>query len=502
MKNLNFAFDPEFPFREEPHNDIGQFIAIENDLGQKQLFYDPWPHQIAFHSFDAPNILALGTRGTGKSLMLRQDAIMRCMAIPHFHALIVRRTMPELRRSHLVDIEREMKLLGGVFLHGVNLAKFPNGSTIVFAHCETEADILNFLSSQYGAIYFDELSTFSLNQFLQISAAARAPENAGYTAIVRAGSNPLGSGAEWMEAWFVTKNVKLEDYPDYHPDDYVMQFSTLEDNPSIDRKAYTARLQNLPEHVRRAWLYGEFVVEGAYFKDFRQRKKDEPEVEWHVIENMPRWTDRHGNSLPLLHFEWLSIYRAIDWGYDPDPAVCLWIALLPNKKTYVIKEMKWEKTLAKDVAEQIRKASEGYHIVETFADPTMFIRNGTATVGPSGAPAFSIAEIFEQNGVPLTASINDRTQFGYSIHDHLNTLIDGTPQLQIVKYAAKDLIRTFPTIRTDKLDPVKMADGEDHWVVALAYYCMGLAAPARDPFKSDVPFWMRKKPKRRPVIHG
>src|SRR5439155_5317926 len=139
-------------------------------------------HQIAFHASDAPNVLALGTRGSGKSVMIRFDAALRCLMFPNFRALIIRRTMPELRRSHLAYVDREMKLLGGVFLHTTFLAKFPNGSTVQYAHCESAADVMNFLSSEYGAIYFDELSTFTLQQFLQISAAARAPSAAPYKA--------------------------------------------------------------------------------------------------------------------------------------------------------------------------------------------------------------------------------------------------------------------------------------------------------------------------------
>jgi hypothetical protein len=475
---------------EAPHNDEGQYVVGPGKDGKPVCIYDPWPHQLLFHASTAPNLLELGTRGTGKSVMIRWDAIMRCLAIPGFQALIVRRTMPELRKSHLTSIPLDMKKLGGeengyVWLSTFSLAKFPNGSQITFAHCETEADILNFLSSEYGAIYFDELSTFTLTQFLQISAAARAPEDAGYVAIVRAGSNPLGMGAEWMKQWFIDKDVRLEDYPDYHPDDFEWHFSTMEDNPSINRKEYEKRLRNLPEHVRRAWLRGEFVIEGAYFGDFRKFKQDESE--WHVIRSEPTW-----NGLPISdpkHASWISVYRAIDWGWKPDPAVCLWIAVLPNGRAIVFKERRWNETLAEDVAKEIVKESEGMNVVDTFGDPVMFLKDGQ--------DVFSIAEQFEMNGVPMTASVNDRVKYGYAIHDYLNRIIDQKPQLQIVESGARDLIRTFPMMRMDPLNPAKIANGEDHWVVALAYFCMGLATPAQDPTKSDIPYWMRPKPRRR-----
>lgn len=460
-------------------------VSIIDASGAEVCMYAPEPHQIRFHASNAPNLLTLGPRGTGKSLMLRWDAIIRCLCVPNFKALILRRTMPELRKSHLGYIDHEMKMLGGVFLHTTFVAKFPNGSTITFGHCETEADILDYLSSEYGFIGFDELSTFTLTQFLQISAAARAPTNAPYRAVVRAGSNPLGAGADWMYEWFVDKDVKLEDFPDYLPDDFEMQFATMDDNPHLDQAKYKARLRNLPEHVRRAWLDGERVISGSYFDDFIKVKDGKP---YHVLNDLPTL-----RGIPILQYSWLAIYRAIDWGYHPDPAVCLWIAVLPNKRAIVFMEMTWKRTLAADVAKEIKHLSEGLHIIETFCDPTMYVKTGVIK--------YSIGEIFEQNGVPLTPSTNDRELYGYAIHNYLNTVIDGEPQIQIVKpygrYGCKDLIRTIPLLRMDPLNPVKIADGPDHWAVALAYFCMGQAVPSKDPAKPTTPHWMRPKSEHR-----
>lgn len=467
-----------------------QRIAVRQDDGTEVVLYEPLPHQILFHESDAPNLLALGTRGTGKSLTSRFDAIIRCLIFPNFRALVVRRTMPELRRSHLAYIDYEMKQLGGVYLQTVFQAKFPNGSTIQFAHCETQADILNFLSSEYGAIYFDELSTFSIEQFLQISAACRAPVAAPYKAVIRAASNPLGPGAAWMKAWFVDRDVNYADYPDYHPDDFKMIFSTLEDNPHLDRKAYTARLKNLPEHVRKAWLLGEFVIEGAYFTEFLpinevEEGGDEKVVPWHCIDTLPTW---QGQS--ILTLDWVKVVRSIDWGYFPDPAVCHWHLVLPNKHKITFKEQQWTRTLAKDVAKEIQRLSEGMHITESFCDPTMFVKDGAAP--------FSIGEIFEQHGVPLTPSQNSRELYGYAVHELLGSRIlndEGfeRPGWQIVKPACPNLVRTIPIMQMDPTDTRKLADGPDHWVVSCAYFSMGGAPPSIDPVATTTPRWMRPK---------
>jgi hypothetical protein len=207
-------------------------------------------------------------------------------------------------------------------------------------------------------------------------------------------------------------------------------------------------------------------------------------IDWHVIPDIPTLRGQ-----PILNYPWLNIYRALDWGYFPDPAVCLWIAVLPNKREIVFKEKDWKRTLAGNVAEDIKRESYGMKIAGTYCDATMFIKHGESD--------FSIGEIMEASGIPLTPSISRRDLLGYAIHQHLNTIIDERPQLQIVQgmgaYGCKELIRTLPQIRMDPTDPAKMAAGEDHWVVSLAFYCQGGAVPAEDPVTTEIPFWMRPK---------
>jgi phage terminase large subunit len=472
------------------YDEQGNEILFPGPNSTKVPFYGAQPYQQAAHASTAANLLCWGPRGTGKSKWLRMDAILRCLMFPGFHALIVRRTMPQLKKSHLKFIKREAELLGGSYNQTSFRATFPHpggeDSTLVFTHCENEKDLLDLLSAEYGFIGFDELSTFSLQQFLLFSASARAPEGSGYVEVIRASSNPLGPGAEWMQQWFITHEVDLAEYPDYNPKDFEDRFWAFEENKFINQARYKARLGNLPEHVRKAWLDGEFVVQGTYFTDFRKTLRDpdtKKQYPWHVIPVLPTLDNRPITSIP-----WINVYRAIDWGYFPDPAVCLWFAVLPNKRAIAFKERHWHKTLAGDVAKEIREESEGLHIAESFCDPTMHFKEGQE---------YSIGDIFERNGVPVTASINDRVLFGYSIHEYLNTIIDEKPQLQIVEYACPNLIKTIPTMKMDPDDPRKMADGNDHWVVATAYFCMGQAPPSHDPIRPAIPKWMQPKRKIR-----
>ncbi len=456
-------------------------VILTKENGEVYSWYTPQPHQRPYHESNAPNLLALGTRGTGKSTQMRKDAIIRCMKFAGYKVLILRRKIPDLRKSHLQFINAEMQALGtdvGYYRETTFDVKFTNNSFIQFSHCEKMKDVDNYLSSEWDLIIFDEVSTFELDMFLKISAAARSPMSAPYVALVRCGSNTLGVGAAWMKAWFIDHDVNYAEYPDYIPDDFEMQYSTLDDNKYVNRVEYEKRLKNLPDHVRRAWLHGEFIIEGAYFTDFKKGK--------HCIGAMPTLQDQS-----IEKVSWINVYRSIDWGYFPDPAVCHWHVVLPNKQKITFKERSWTRTLAADVAQEIKLASAGMHIVESFCDPTMFIKTGNS--------AYSIGEIFEQNGVPLTASQNDRELFGYSIHEMLNTVVDDKPSWQILEYACPELVRTLPLLQMDKSDAKKVADGPDHWAISCAYFAMGGSVPSRDPVVSTVQKWRQPKHRHRNI---
>lgn len=456
-------------------------LAVRRSDGTLDVLYVAQAHQIKYHESVIPNLLMTGPRGTGKSICMRMDAHMRAMAVPGFKYLVLRRTMPALKSSHLFFVKDEMERLGGTYNQTDFIARYPNGSAGWYGHCETEADVMRYLSAEYDLIIFDEASTFTQDIFMKIAACVRVPEGSGRIGMIRGGTNPLGVGARFIKTYFITKDVRPEENQDYHPDDYAVIATVLTDNQYVDLDQYRRRLESLPAHVRSAWLEGLWIEEGAYFEDFRAYKDGK---QWHVIDDLPTL---HGRS--LFEYSWLSVYRAIDWGYFPDPAVCLWIAVLPNKRTIVFKEKTWRRTLASDVAAEIKRESDGMHIVETFCDPTMFIKTGVTT--------YSMGELFEQAGVPLTESVNKRDLAGYAIHDYLNRIFDELPQLQIVEpcgvYGCPELIRTLPMLRMDPNDPKKIGDGDDHWAIALAYFCMAGAPPSRDPTIPVARRWMQPR---------
>lgn len=459
-------------------------FEIRNPDGDVVYSYAPTPKQLIFHTTNVPNCIMEGSRGTGKSVAIRNDAHMRALAVPGISYLIIRRTMPELRLSHLKYIDSEMTKLGGRFNKTEGIAYYPNGSLGFFTHCETEADMMRLLSSEFAIIYFDEITTFTRDMITKISTCIRVPEGSGITALIRGGTNPIGEGADYVYSYYISKEVDPEDDPEYNPTHYLAIHMTLEDNEQhLDMKQYRQKFSHLPDQIRRAWLDAEWLIQGAYFMDFRP--KDENKQPWHVTPHLPTVQGVMFTDIP-----WIKIYRAIDWGFHPDPAVCLWIAALPDGREIVFKERTWYRTRAADVACHIKEESYGMKIAETYCDPSIFVN--------SEATGSSVGDIFEMNGVPLVKSSNNRAAAGFAIHEHLNTILpDGLPKLQIWQpdrwQGAAMLIKTFPMLRMDKNDPTKIANGQDHWVIALAYYCMALVGPSSPVPKRDTRLFRQPK---------
>lgn len=455
------------------------------------VIYRPTEKGAEFHDLTTPNVLLEGPRGTGKSKILRNDAHMWALKCPGLAYLLVRREMPDLRKSHLKFLSSEMKRLGGFFHKTESVAYYPNGSLGFYGHCETDDDVENYLSSEYARLYIDEMTTFPGEMILSLASTVRVPEETDWIGSVRGGTNPIGTAAEWVMRWYITKTVTLAEADDYNPDDYLAVKMVPADNPHMNWDQYWKRLGNVPKHIRDAWRDGKWVIEGSYFADFKPSQEGPPGMPatpWHVIDVRPTTRGELLMEDPAEQ-PWIAVYRVIDYGFDPDPAICLWIAVLPNGRAIVFKERAWWATTAATVAQSIARESRGMKVLESWSDPSMF-DNSKATGGKS------VGDIFEENGIALTPSVNDRAAAGYAIHEWLNTVLDdGLPKLQLLSaqggLGCPELIRTLPQMRQNKTNPERIADGDDHYVMALAYFAMGNAVPSLEIAKSIRRPWMR-----------
>ena len=239
---------------------------------------------------------------------------------------------------------------------------------------------------------------------------------------------------------------------------------------------YLQVLQNLPEHLRKAYLDGDWdAMEGQYFEEFNRSV--------HVCR-------------PFQIPSWWKRFRAMDWGYR-DPCCVLWFAVDPEGRVYVYDELYITRTIASQVAKMVKQKTAGYKCAYTAASPDAWAKRG-ATDGIEGV---SVEQIFAKNGVPLQKADNSRVVGWQRVREFLQCTDGEKPMLQIFD-CCTNLIRTLPTLTYDKNDHEDVSDRcEDHAAEALRYGLMSRAKTrpkkiitaadrrkAYDPFKPVEPY--------------
>lgn len=473
-------------------------LALAQPDGTQKVLYTSQPRQTEFHLKIATNVLYIGSRGTGKSLALRMEAHIRALQTPGFRYAIVRKSHPDLLSTHISFIEEEMALFGGIYHKTHKQALYPkvDGKQSIgfFSHVD-ESELGNMLSTEFHWIGIDEASEIEWTAQQKLAASVRVPtafRELGIKGMVRRTTNPIGESVEQLKKYFIDKDVRPSEDPYYNPNDWDAVSTKLSDNAHLDPVEYRKQFSGLPIHVQRAWLDGEFVIEGAYFVLSPGHFTTNPV-------SLGARVDAKGYVTPAPF-----IYRAIDWGFHPDPAVCLWIAVYPHGRAVVFKERQWTFTTAKQVAADIKADSQGMRIVDTFCDPTMY--KGSEETDNS------VGDIFDRAGVPLTKAKNDRTGAGFAIAEWLGQTVTTGPvifddrgdvisgvsqKLQIYTPGCPVLAKTLPIMRVDPKHPGRIADSnKDHHTIALAYWAMSsIPVPIVKPPKQERESW------RYPVEH-
>lgn len=434
-----------------------------------QVLYAPTLKQQVFHNATARNVLYGGAAGGGKSHALRWDAYMRCLTVGNYRVLLLRRTYPELENTHLEMVPMELaridKKAPDWYLKSERKVRFPNGSVLQFGHCEDDAAVGKYLSTEYDAIYFDELVTFTEKQFLMIRSRARSTKP-GVKPVIRAGTNPGGPESHWVRRRFIWQDITAKEDPRYRPEDYVYVPATLDDNPHIDQAEYAANLESLPEELARAYRFGDWdIFPGQYFAEWRKtREIDGQTVGWHVgLEHV-----RYDPSYPRV--------LLMDWGYVK-PGYVGWMVQLPEGHAYLEDEY---------VPVRVGPFEQGLEVGrrcrERGLKRLLYLVYDTQMETPQSDTGEPLIQTFLRGlrvaGVALAGrkADKDRLNGWPRLRSWLKEAPDGKPWLQLspeCRYAA----RTMPALVSDAHRPEDVdSDGEDHAADALRYWAMSRPA--------------------------
>jgi phage terminase large subunit len=399
----------------------------------------PNPKQREFFLARSRYIAYGGARGGGKSWALRVKAIMMCLRYAGFKALFLRRTLPELRENHIVEMRGILREVA-TYREMDRAFNFPNGSRLRFGYCDYEKDVEQYQGQEYDCIFIDEATQFSEYQFRVLSASVRGTND--FPKRMYLSCNPGGVGHGWVKRLFIDREYKDNE----NPEDYTFIKALVYDNKPLmeSNPQYLKVLEALPERIRKAWLEGDWdVYEGQYFGEFDR--------DIHVLD-------------PPFNVEG-NIYVAMDYGLDM--LACYWIVVDLEGNALVYKELYESGLIISKAAERILEVNADDKPVLWIAPPDMYNRNRDT--------GESAAEIFLKHGIPLYKADNDRVMGWYALKEWLKVYEkDGRPTARL-KIGANciNLIRCLPQLQYSERNPNDTAD-EPHEIThapdALRYF--------------------------------
>ena len=418
---------------------------IEEDEA-KIVFKPNTGPQTDFLAAGEQDVLYGGSAGGGKSYAMLVDPL-RYMHIKEHRALLLRKSMPELRE--LIDKSRELypkAFAGAKFREVEKTWRFPSGASLEFGYLDRDADVYRYQGQSYTWIGIDELTQYPTEFPLQYLQSRLRTTNNQIQCYIRCTANPGGVGGHWVKKRYLDPSPPNESFTGQ--DKITRRFipARLEDNPFLasDGK-YEQMLMSLPVVQRKQLLEGNWdVAEGAAFVEF--------DYDNHVIEPF---------TLPK-HWERV---KGIDYGYAAESA-CVWAALDPSDETLIIYRELYQKGLTGEaLALRIFEFEKEDRLsVSGVLDGAAWARTGST--GPT------VGEVLSRAGHKLRRADKNRIQGKIQIHERLKIADNGRPKMQIFN-TCPNLIRELQSI---PLDPSRPEDvdtkASDHAYDALRYLVM------------------------------
>lgn len=403
--------------------------------------------QTDFLAASEKDVLYGGAAGGGKSFAMLIDPLRYCH-FPEHRALILRRSMPELRE--LIDKSRELypkAFKGAKFKEVEKLWQFPSGAKIEFGFLERDADVYRYQGQAYSWIGFDEITHLPTEFGWNYLASRLRTTNPELPTYLRCTANPGGVGAHWVKKRYIEPHEENKTFKG--SDGLTRKFipARLQDNPFLAEDGeYERMLLSLPAVQRKQLLEGNWEInEGAAFAEF--------DTSIHVIPPfaMPTWWERT---------------KGIDYGYASE-SCCLWGAIDPEDKTLIIYRELYRKGLTGEVL--------GDTLNDMEADEVKSITGvlDTAAWARTGYTGPTIGEMLMLKGHKLRRADKNRVAGKVQLHEYLRPdERTGRPRLQIFN-TCTNLIKELQSLPLSKSNPEDVdTHSPDHAYDALRYLIM------------------------------
>lgn len=252
-----------------------------------------------------------GSRGGGKSYLVRARELLRRLKNPKTRGLIIRKTYPELIANHIRPFFTEYPQIREWYNKQEKTIYWPNGSTTEFSYLQSLDDVYNYQGREYEDISVDEVTQHEWETITILRASNRTTNKEIKPTMFLTG-NPGGIGHSSCKRLFVDKQY----LPNEKPGDYAFIQAKVYDNQALmdADPEYVERLKQLPDYLRKAYLDGDWnIFAGQAFGELNRYA--------HIIEpcELPQET---------------KYFAGYDKGYA-HPCAFVLFAITPDNKIYV-----------------------------------------------------------------------------------------------------------------------------------------------------------------------
>jgi phage terminase large subunit len=450
----------------------------ETGLPRFTDFYSPFPRQLLFHTSRAKYRLFGGAAGPGKTKALLWEAIYQAHDVAGSDSLLLRRTYPELESSLLTYFRRDVpRTLYKKYDESKHVVTWLNGSTTRFGYCRNENDVYQYQGAEFLFIGIDELTHFTLKQWQFLTSRNRCPEklyamgqNQGKRILpcMAGATNPGNIGHAWVKSLWVDKQPSAGfDRPElYRANDYDFIRAWLSDNPIYANDlGYRQTLETLPEHLRKAFLDGDWnVFAGQYFNNFDYGRHTARPEEIRLEAWWPRWI-------------------SIDWGFQ-HPSAVYWHCAVPaeahsrqltadrrtaqaalssnavscelsavGSRIVTYREFVQNNLSPRMLAQGIAERSGRENISEVILSPDAFAHRTAET-----SIAEQLGDVLTTNGLPRPSLADDDRVGGWMF---MYQLLESNAW--VITENCTELIQCIPTLVRDNTrhEDIRKMDGDD-----------------------------------------
>jgi phage terminase large subunit len=407
-----------------------------------------------------------GSRGGGKSYLALASAIITAIRYPNIRIMIVRQTYPELEEVFIAPMLS--KFPEHVFKYKYRkqqkIAVFDNGSRLIFKAIASSKDAEKAQGVEFQYLIIDEAPNFDDYIITKLMGSLRSTIDSTFIPTLLMTGNPGGVSDMYFKTRFIRPNyTRWTEGELLYKDKYIFIESKVKDNKYLSEE-YINTLKSLPEHLRKAWLDGDWdVFEGTFFENWQPDKN--------VIPAFP------------IPEHWQRV-AGFDLGFSSKhPSVCLWTAQDPETNTvYVYREYASTQAVETIIRDLIMLSEDEQFVM--FVDPSMFTNNRRYEYDES------YGNMFLNSGLPVLPANNDRINGWRIVKAWMES------KLKIFD-CCPGLIETIPTLRYTPYGRGKKEDLDtnmsDDFADALRYaltsgygYPIPLQLPPDEKINNDI----------------